>query len=38
MSKIIVIGANHAEMFAINILDNYEDDVVVLMETNNISF
>ena len=34
MSKIIVIGANHAGTAAINtILDNYEDDVVVLMET-----
>ena len=30
MSKIIVIGANHAGTAAINtILDNYEDDVVV---------
>lgn len=39
MSKIIVIGANHAGTAAINtILDNYEDDVVVFDGNSNISF
>ena len=38
MSKIIVIGANHAGTAAINtILDNYEDDVVVFDGNSNIS-
>lgn len=40
MSKIIVIGANHAGTAAINtILDNYKDQEVVVFDTNsNISF
>lgn len=39
MSKIIVIGANHAGTAAINtILDNYEDEVVVFDGNSDISF
>lgn len=39
MSKIIVIGANHAGTAAINtILDNFQDEVVVFDGNSNISF
>ena len=41
MSKIVVVGANHAGTFSINtILDNYGDqnEVVVFDQNSNISF
>lgn len=39
MSKIIVIGANHAGTAAINtMLDNYQNEVVVFDSNSNISF
>ena len=41
MSKIVIVGANHAGTAAINtILDNYgsENEVVVLTKNSNISF